>query len=186
MIGLRVAGGQELAFEQAQDGPLLGLEPNISAIVLAKLNVCSELDQNLWANPATDSLIRTFVEEGNGLLVIHAGTVGYQEAKAIRAMTGGAFLHHPEACQVSIEPESSDGEVLSFQVHDEHYFVELDPEQDVFLKSISAYGEQPAGWRRRFGLGRVSVITPGHFQAVWDHPQFQNLLRIELDWVVYG
>ncbi len=186
MSGLSAAVGQEFGFEQAPDGPLSGLDGEFTAIVLAKLNVSSPSDKTPWANAESDLLIRKFVEEGKGLFVIHAGTVGYRDAASIRRMTGGAFLRHPEACEVEIAPATSGQEHSGFVVHDEHYFVELDPGQEVFLNSISSHGEQPAGWRSKSGKGRVCVITPGHFQDVWSHDQFQKLLQTELKRVANG
>ena len=32
-----------------------------------------------------------------------------------------------------------------------------------------------SGYRRRFGQGRVVVLTPGHTLAVWENRNFQRL-----------
>jgi type 1 glutamine amidotransferase len=67
-------------------------------------------------------------------------------------------------------------------LRDEHYFLSLDDPQDVFLTTSSAHGEQPGGWRRIEGSGRVAVLTPGHNQEVWLQPSFQTLLLNCLRW----
>jgi type 1 glutamine amidotransferase len=68
-------------------------------------------------------------------------------------------------------------------VKDEHYFMALDDTKaDVFVATVSEHGEQPGGWRRKEGRGRVAVLTPGHNLEVWLHSSFQVLLRNCLRW----
>lgn len=57
---------------------------------------------------------------------------------------------------------------------------------EVFLRTRSEHGVQPAGWRRREGEGRVVVLTPGHFPEVWLHPSMQRLLANALHAVTRG
>lgn len=187
--GLQSAGGNEFAFELAPDGPLDGLDNSISAVVLAKMNVISPTDSSLWTREESDLAMRGFVSSGKGLLVIHAGSAGYNEAPILRALTGGAFLHHPEPCDVTILPtmvQTVGQGVGQFTIFDEHYFVEVDPEAEVFLTATSSHGVQPAGWTLGVGEGRVCMIAPGHFAAIWMHTEFQKLMRNSLHWVTNG
>jgi type 1 glutamine amidotransferase len=48
--------------------------------------------------------------------------------------------------------------------------------------SRSEHDEQPAGWRRTDGAGRVAVLTPGHNLEVWLHPSYQKLILNALRW----
>jgi uncharacterized protein len=149
------------------------------AIVLAKANHRSHEDESPWVGPDDQVALETFVGGQRGLLVIHSGTVGYEGF--IREATGGHFRSHPEPCQVEVKPTGLD----SFEVFDEHYQMEF-VGGDVFAIAKSEHGEQPAGWRRLIGKGRISVLTPGHYAAVWAHPRYQAMLSRELDWVVNG
>ena len=155
-------------------------------VILAKGNHVSEDDQQPWIQAANQSLFRDFVRSGGGLFVIHGGAC-YRDWPEVRGVTGGAFLHHPEQCPVTFEPKpqhsmTRGGEAFS-QV-DEHYHMVLDDAgADVFLRSQSRYGQQPAGWTRREGGGRVCVLTPGHNSEVWHHTAFQTLLRNGLSWL---
>jgi type 1 glutamine amidotransferase len=104
----------------------------------------------------------------------------------MHAMLGGAFVRHPDACAVTLEPVKphpvTDG-VETFTVQDEHYFMSpMSDDAEVFLHSRSAHGLQPAGWTRAEGAGRVCVLTPGHNQEVWLHPEFQKLLLNAMRW----
>jgi uncharacterized protein len=155
-------------------------------VVLAKANVISGKDKRPWLAPDLEPAFLDYVRQGNGLLVVHGGIAGYEKLPAMRAMIGGAFLHHPPQCAVTMEPKAGHpltAGVGPFTVTDEHYQVALDdPRADVFLHSRSEHGLQPAGWNRAEGEGRVCVLTPGHNVEVWQCPSFQTLLRNALDW----
>ena len=186
MEGLARLTDHDFAFECAPDGPLDDLELDFAVIILAKSNACSPTDPSPWLTLEFETRFREFVKRGGGLPVVHSGTVGFPKQSAVRLITGGAFVSHPEACEVNIKavkksPVSKD--IAPFTVHDEHYFVDADADNDVFLQSQSDNGIQPAGWTRSEGEGRVCVITPGHFAGVWEHPGFLTLIKNALKWV---
>jgi type 1 glutamine amidotransferase len=183
-----IAGLSDSGFEfaLAPDGPITSLDENIDLILIAKMNVNSPQDSTPWADEAASDLVESFVRSGKGLLVVHAGTVGYQGK--IRSMSGGTFIHHPHACEVTYAPSEHPLtlNVPEFAVHDEHYFVDFDGQANVFLTSTSASGKQPAGWCKNHGAGRTCTLTPGHFSAVWQDPTFHQLLGNALRWVTFG
>lgn len=188
MLGLETAGKTEFHFQQAENALLLASDQTFQAVVIAKLNVRSAKDSSPWADQTAQDLIHEHVASGRGLLVIHAGTVGYKPAPAIRDLTGGSFQQHPEACDVELVPTSHPlaAGVVPFTVHDEHYFVDIDSDVEVFLTSRSAHGTQPAAWKKERGNGRMCTLTPGHGPSVWANDSFQLLLRNALHWVTHG
>ncbi len=155
-------------------------------VILTKSNNVSSTDHSNWM---TDDVQATFVDhvrKGHGLLAIHSGTAGYEQTPMLRSLLGGVFTHHPEQCPVTIEPRANhpfaEG-VSPFTLTDEHYFMAFDDSQaDIFLTTRSDHGEQPGGWRRTEGIGRVAVITPGHNLEVWLHPDFQKLILHSMYW----
>ena len=155
-------------------------------VILAKSNNLSSTEQAAWMSDDTQAAFFDYVRQGNGLLAIHSGTAGYQQTLLLRNLLGGVFTHHPEQDQVSLEPLSGHAlttGVGAFMAQDEQYFMDIvDPCLDIFLTSRSAHGQQPAGWRRREGRGRVAVLTPGHTLEVWLHSSFQTLLLNCLRW----
>ena len=187
MNGLTSIVGQELVLEQAPLGPCPPVSEPPAVIVLAKLNVTSPTDLTPWVTPEVDQEIGRLVQGGTGLLVIHAGTVGYGETAEIRKLTGGQFVHHPEPTEVTVEPI---GDVYRMTnplvIWDEHYFVETDPTVQIFLEAASMHGRQPAGWMSHHGEGRVCVLTPGHFAAVWQDAGFLELVRYGLEAGING
>jgi type 1 glutamine amidotransferase len=155
-------------------------------VVLTKVNHVSATDQRPWVTASVEQAFLDYVGRGNGLLVIHSGTAGYEEMSVLRGLLGGVFIEHPDQCPVTVQPQAEHPLTTgstSFTLKDEHYFMALDDTQaDVFLTTISEHGAQPGGWTRSEGKGRVCVLTPGHNLEIWLHPSFQTLLHNSLRW----
>ena len=155
-------------------------------VILTKSDNVSATDRTSWMTDQAQAAFADYVQKGNGLLAIHSGTAEYEQKPVLRSLLGGVFAHHPEQCPVTVEPRA--GHPLSvgsaaFTLKDEHYFMSLDdPQVDVFVTTRSQHGEQPGGWKRIEGSGRVAVLTPGHNLEVWLHPSFQTLMLNALHW----
>ncbi|MEJ8303854.1 ThuA domain-containing protein [Saccharibacillus sacchari] len=168
---------EEFDAEQLNDYPI---------VMVCRSNSQSDKEKEFWMNEKVQQAFEHYVERGGSLLAVHAGTAGYKEAGVFRSLIGGAFVHHPEACTVTIHPDKqhpiAEG-IEDFSVHDEHYFMEWeDPIADLIMTTVSEHGAQPGGWTRTYGRGRVCVLTPGHEAEVWTHPTYQKLLRNALYW----
>jgi type 1 glutamine amidotransferase len=158
-------------------------------ILSAKMNQVSSTDHTPWETPEVQAAITDYVLGGGGLLVVHAGTV-LKGAPHLAALIGGAFRHHPPQCDVTVTPRPDHpltAGLDAFTVRDEHYWMDMLMDTTVAsgklcLTSTSEHGEQPAGWTRQVGDGRVCVITPGHNLAVWLQPTMQTLLARALAW----
>ena len=155
-------------------------------VILTKSNNVSATDQTGWMTDRVQAAFADYVRSGNGLLAIHSGTAEYEQMPVLRSLLGGVFSHHPEQCPVTVSPLADHPLTAGsapFTVKDEHYFMAMqDPRADVFVTTMSEHGEQPGGWRRQEGRGRVAVLTPGHNLEVWLHPAFQALLLNCLRW----
>ena len=155
-------------------------------VIFTKMNHVSAADQQPWVTEEVQDAFVDYVQQGNGLLVIHSGSAGYENMPALRGLMGGVFIRHPPQCPVTVEPRgehhlTSGSE--SFTAVDEHYFMELDDEgADVFLTTVSEHGTQPGGWTRTAGAGRVCMLTPGHNVEVWLHPSYQAVVENSLRW----
>jgi type 1 glutamine amidotransferase len=186
--GLSGFNNKEFAFDWIEDAREWSADRMTAypLVILTKSNHISSSDQSGWMTEKVQSAFADYVHSGNGLLAIHSGTAGYQEMPVLRSLLGGVFTHHPEQCAVTVEPRTGHPlamDIPSFTLKDEHYFMAMyDPQVDVFMTSHSEHGEQPAGWRRTEGAGRVAVLTPGHNVEVWLHPSYQTLLLNALRW----
>ncbi len=178
--------GFDFEFFDAAASPPVNVLMNFSVVVLAKANMFSAADQRPWMTSDCERAFFDFVRGGVGLVVVHSGTSRYEQLPMIHRLIGGTFLRHPAPCPVTLEPIASHplvNDVKKFTVQDEHYFMAMkDSKPDVFLRSHSEHGCQPAGWTRLEGSGRICVLTPGHAPEVWLHSQFQRLLLNAFRW----
>jgi len=159
---------------------------NYSLVILTKSNNVSATDTTNWMTDEVQAAFAAYVQQGGGLLAIHSGTAEYREATILRKLLGGVFVHHPKQCPVTITPKADHPLAAGsdiFTRKDEHYFMEMDDAAvDLFLTSSSDDGEQPAGWTRTEGDGRVCVLTPGHNVEVWLEPAYQQLILNAMRW----
>jgi uncharacterized protein len=190
--GLTALAGDDFQFDWIENAADWSPErmSEYPLVVLVKSNDVSATDRSNWMTPEAEQAFVDYVSRGGGLLAVHSGTAGYLETKALRALLGGVFAHHPKQCPVEVLPHAGHPMTAcstSFTAQDEHYFMEMDDEQaDIFVTTRSEHGSQPGGWRRTHGQGRVCVLTPGHNDPVWQHASFQALLRNALTWCGTG
>lgn len=186
--GLAPLAGGAFAFDFCEDGArwAAGQLSGCALVILARSNHASAANPVPWVTAALAEELAAFVRAGGGLLAVHSGTAGYGEVPALRALLGGVFDHHPPQCPVTVAARPGfplSPAVTQFTCLDEHYHMLLDdPQARVFMTTASAHGEQPGGWTRAEGQGRVCVLTPGHNLAVWLEPALQTLLRAALLW----
>ncbi|MGI6368988.1 MAG: ThuA domain-containing protein [Anaerolineae bacterium] len=154
-------------------------------VLFAKSNEITATQREPWVTPAVEQAFVDYVRAGGGLLAIHSGTV-YKQLPTMRALLGGAFDHHPPQCPVTIQPLQGHpltAGVEPFTVQDEHYHMLLDDAgADVFMTTSSEHGEQPGGWTRLEGQGRVCVLTPGHTEQAFTHPGMSRLICNAVAW----
>ncbi len=158
------------------------------AVILCKADFAASPNVSPWLSEGVQRQFLSYVQNGGGLLVLHSGAAVDENAGRMHELIGGYFLGHPEQCPVNFEPHGSHPLAAGFKPfveRDEQYFMRLDDESvDVFLTTSSEHGTQPGGWTVSRGSGRVCVLTPGHNEAVWLHPGYQELLSNAAQWCV--
>lgn len=186
--GLESLTGAEFTFDWMEDARDWSAERMMTypLVILTKSNNVSSTDQAEWMTEPVQEAFFAYVQNGNGLLAIHSGTAEYEQKPVLRRLLGGVFTHHPEQCPVTMTPHAGHPLTVGadpFILRDEHYFMAMDdPAVDMFMTTTSEHGQQPGGWRRQEGSGRVAVLTPGHNREVWLHPSYQALLLNCLRW----
>lgn len=165
------------AIEKMQEYPV---------IIFSKSNHVSATNREKWMTSEIQQAFVEYIETGGSLLVIHSGIAGYGEEKVFTNLIGSTFLQHPEQCPVTIQPLKKHpitAEVENFIEKDEHYFVDIISEDvDVFMITTSKHGAQVGGYTRHQGKGKIAVLTPGHNQEVWLHPNYQKMLKNAIEW----
>jgi uncharacterized protein len=189
--GLKPLEGKGFHFEIIGDGSNFsaGLLQKYPVVLFVKSDNLTTTDQTKWITEEVRTALKSYVQSGGGLLVVHSGMAGFNGMEDMRSLIGGLFAWHPAQLPVVVEPIA--GHPLAegckpFTAMDEHYFMNMgEGPVDLFLTSRSRHGVVPAGWTRTEGHGRVCTLTPGHNVEVWLNPNFQRLLENALRWC-YG
>jgi len=181
---------EDVKLEVLQQGDDLtkGWLANKNVVVLAKLNHMSEKDTTPWLTTDIKLALMEYVANGGGLLVIHAGTVGFKDDPAFCKFIGGVFAYHPDACRVTLtfNPSAAPFHIQHTEnvvIFDEHYMMDMaEDDLEVFMTADSEHGMQAAGWVKYYGKGKVCTLTPGHFLDVWREREYQDIIANSLNW----
>ena len=142
-----------------------------------------------WLTAQVQESIARYVERGGSWLAWHSG-LSYPDPDGPYArMLRGRFLHHPDGLRVvrlaGVPDPFGLAPANSFDIRDEHYFVECDTTAThVFLRSVSDEGESAAGWAHRHGRGKVCAFTPAHDRGGLAHPGTKDTLGRILRWLL--
>jgi type 1 glutamine amidotransferase len=172
-------------------------------VLLSKCDEVSAQDKTSWKTDAVQQAFIEYVESGGGLLAVHTATVAGKNTDKLDNLIGCRFAGHPRETPVTVQPVKphpiTDG-VGMFCEMDEHYRLEMlaadanilaasySPAQgDVSKYETESYNNAPeciapSAYVRTQGKGRICVLTPGHFIAVWHNTHFQQILKNALNW----
>jgi uncharacterized protein len=155
--------------------------------------------------------LRAAVAAGTGLAGWHGGIAdSFRESSDYLHLVGGQFATHPSkhpdevrgeqsdyyvAHTIDIVPEAADHPIVagleSFELTTEQYWVLTDSLCDVLATTTHPAPEWhpwheavtcPAVWTRRWGAGRIAVVTPGHDVDVLQHPTVRTLIERSMLW----
>ena len=207
VAGLEPLKGREFDFDVISD--MTGFDPNVlsnyDVVLLAKGDHITQSNEESWQSETVQKAFVNYVENGGGLLVVHAGTIPSfkTDSSVLNNLIGCKFDFHPNNSPTTVQPLKPhpvvEG-VNTFIETDEHYHIEiLKEDADIFLASYSPaqgspekYESEPyfnikewictAGYTRTQGKGRICVLTPGHCVEVWLNPEYQKMLANALHW----
>ena len=136
------------------------------------------------ANPVTreqQEAIASFVRNGKGLVVVHAGIdafYGWQEYRDI--VGGGLFQAHPYTREARVRVEDRTNPAVSHlgaavNFKEEYYVLDANPRATSHMLlslDLASVGDTirkdyPLAFIRRYGKGRVYVNVLGHFPETW-------------------
>jgi type 1 glutamine amidotransferase len=133
-------------------------------------------------------LFDQFVEKGGGVLAVHSATVSFMDSSHYFEILGGRFMRHGPIMKFQITPVENGTDTFSgippFSVEDELYVHDLQPEITPHFTALDGTKEVPVVWTHRYRRGRVCYAVPGHRIETIRHPDYQNLLRQGLSWVI--
>jgi type 1 glutamine amidotransferase len=150
-----------------------------------------------WISEEQGAAIKDFVAAGNGFYALHNCSHISLSSKNYREVMGGAYISHPPLRPFQVHATANkhpitDG-MSSFIVNDEQHYVTYDKDpkyiimeaenidglkfEDLGTKSVS-------GWAYDFGKGRVVFTAVGHtIHAMWN-PQYLEIQKRSVRWLL--
>ncbi len=142
-------------------------------------------------------------DDGKGILVGHAATVGYYEWPEFHDLIGGVMNGEfaEEATVIVEDPKFPGADAFGlapfkfFEQHPilkepysrekEHVILRLDPSKlSPQSRARRPDGDFPIAWARQYGKGRMYDIGWGEFEETWDDPRFQQMILGAIRWAL--
>jgi type 1 glutamine amidotransferase len=126
-----------------------------------------------------------FVRNDGGILAIHAATASFKETLPYFDILGGRFIGHGAVEKFKVNKLKSEvfGEIGDFEVRDELYIHEVNPNIEVHFTAKHKGKDVPVVWTYRYDKGKVCYAVPGHTTESMKNPAYQDVLRRGLEWV---
>lgn len=191
-------------YEDAMYHPLGGVDERLKEMFPEKELVCTE-DTNallelekgayagvisyldIWDSELTEEqscILRSFVEGGGALLILHNG-ISIQNRDELRIMMGGKFLTHPPREEITFKvlPHEITVGCVGFTLPEEPYQFEMvEDDKEVLLVYVYRGEEYVAGWSKQVGEGRLVFLTPGHTPEIFDNAEYRTLIKKSMEW----
>ena len=142
-------------------------------------------------------------DDGKGIVVGHAATVGYYQWPEWAELIGGTMSSEFNAnATVIVEDPKFPGAaafgLAPFQFTEQHpvlkepysrdkvhVILRLDPDSlSPGDRARRADGDFPVVWARQYGKGRMYNVGWGHEEATWDDPRFQKMVLEGIKWAL--
>ena len=127
----------------------------------------------------------SFVQNGGGILAIHAATASFKKSLPYFKILGGRFIGHGKVEIFKVQRVRDDvfAGIENFVVKDELYVHELEQSIEVHFTAKHEGKDIPVVWTYRYGKGKVCYALPGHISATMSNLTYQKILRRGLEWV---
>lgn len=128
-----------------------------------------------------------FVAQGGGVLAVHSATASFMNCEHYFEILGGRFERHGPITRFQIAPlKGMDifSGIPPFFLEDELYIHNLEPDITPHFIAMEGTEEIPVVWTHRYKKGRVCYAMPGHRIETMRDPDYQNLLKQGLSWII--
>jgi type 1 glutamine amidotransferase len=158
----------------------------------ASSDVCIIYSNGQYMTLADQQALAQTIEEGKGLVVLHASNVFVDEMASLEHhhtwfnLVGSRFKGHAAFTHLSISikrehPITTD--IPDFEIDDEPYEIELlDQSAEILATRSTPDGGHPSLYVREQGNGRICYLALGHDMRAWGHPLFRKLLVQAVFW----
>jgi type 1 glutamine amidotransferase len=129
---------------------------------------------------AQQTLLNSFVDEGHGVVALHAVGELPLVGATLQPQGGGEFtaaiVQPANPVVQGLEPFTTWEESLAS--------APAAAGRTVVMERVDAQGRQPWTWLKTQGKGRVFYTAYGHDERTWSNPGFQNLVERGIVWSV--
>ena len=136
--------------------------------------------------PYQEFALFDFVEQGGGLVIVHAGIAMFNNSDAYYSLAGGTFKSHgiDTVRTTVVQPDHPAIQGLApFESWDETYVhARHNPDKTVLTVHEGNGYPEPWTWVRSHGQGRVFYTAWGHDERTWTNPGFHALLERGIRW----
>ena len=158
--------------------------PTLSGYDAIVLNSRRRADSGNDMPAAQREGLRSYVENGGGLVSLHISPDSCPDWPEMKKLTGGGWVSgtswHPPFGRMNVYVRNPDHPIAKgvsdFETADECYCdLDIQPGIDVFLGAPVDGVDRPLGWTTSYGKGRVANIALGHAGVSHESPSFQRL-----------
>jgi hypothetical protein len=159
------------------------------AIVLLSCTTNPKDPASEWLVGDRRTALQNFVEQGGGILAIHAAADSHYNWPWYGKMIGGRFARHPSGTPTGTIRLVATGETRQ-RTDEWYYFDDYDPMSKLLVTlDPASIGEKdvnpnPMSWTRTAGRGRVFYTAMGHTKESYSEPWFVRHIADGLDWVL--
>lgn len=151
--------------------------------------------------PEEENALIQAVEYGKPFFSLHAACASFRKPPPNQKfdpvaghpefykMIGGYVKSHPpmEPFKVTIKDPGhpiTKG-VVAFEILDELFVMtHMQPDNRILLEGVLNENEQPLAWTRKYGEGKVFLLTLGHGPGAANNPAFQKIVSNGLKWLL--
>jgi uncharacterized protein len=134
------------------------------------------------------------VRSGVGIAGVHGGMGdSFRQETEYQFMVGGQWVAHPggDGIEYMVHIEDVDSPITEgmhdFQVSSEHYFMHVDPGNQVLATTRFGDTVMPVTWTKMYGKGRVFYCSLGHVAQVFQQdPQILEMVARGMVWAAEG
>lgn len=159
------------------------------AVVLLSCTTNPKDPASEWLVGDRRTAFRNFVEQGGGVLAIHAAADSHYNWPWYGKLIGGRFERHPSGTPRGTIRSIATGETRQ-RTDEWYYFNDFDPTSKLLVTlDPASIGERdvnpkPVSWTRTLGRGRVFYTAMGHTKESYSEPWFLQHIADGLDWVL--
>lgn len=129
------------------------------------------------------------VRNGTGIAGVHGGMGdAFRNETEFQYMVGGQWVAHPggDGVTYQVHIEDVDSPITAglkdFTVTSEHYYMHVDPGNQVLATTRFGDVVMPVTWTKKYGKGRVFYCSLGHVAKVFDIPEVLEMVTRGMLW----